>query len=211
MLRQAFANFPCKIETREIGIFLFQFLDDAQALAVVFETAVAFHQAIQNRLAFVTEWGMTEIVRQCDGLRQIGIQFQSAGDVARDGRDLNCVRKTGAKVVAGAVEENLRLVFEPAERAGMNDPVAVALVMCAPFGWRLGIFAPAGIAAELGVRREDLPFDLFQFLSGAGHILNAECRIGISWAAMFESKSPVIQKVGEWCLRSSCSDRTRRR
>ena len=31
------------------------------------------------------------------------------------------------QMVAGAVQKNLRLVFEPAKRARMNDPRAVAL------------------------------------------------------------------------------------
>ena len=48
---------------------------------------------------------MADVVRQCDGLRQIGIQFQRAGHIARNGRDLDRVRETGAKVVAGAVEK----------------------------------------------------------------------------------------------------------
>jgi D-xylose transport system permease protein len=42
------------------------------------------------------------------------------------------VREPGAQVVAAAVEKNLRLVFEPAEGLGVNDPVAVALVLGAP-------------------------------------------------------------------------------
>ena len=92
-----------------------------------------------------------------------------AGDVARDGGDLDGMRQAGAKVIAGAVEKNLRLVFEPAKGARMDDAVAVALVMGAPGGRRFGMFAAAGVAAELGIGRENLAFDLFQFLAGARH------------------------------------------
>jgi hypothetical protein len=45
----------------------------------------------------------------------------------------------------------------------MDDAVAVALVMCAPFGRGLRVFASARVAAELGVCREDLAFDLLEF------------------------------------------------
>ena len=79
-----------------------------------------------------------------------------------------------AKVIAGAVEKNLRFVFEPAKSARMNYPVAVALVMRAPFGRRFRMFAAARVTAELRAGREDLPLDLFQFLTGAGHI---KCRM----------------------------------
>ncbi len=89
---------------------------------------------------------MAEVVRQRDGLGQVLIQPQRAGDVARDGGHLHRVREPRAEVIAGAVEKNLGLVFEPAEGAGMNDAVAVALVMRAPFGRRLRMLAPAGVA-----------------------------------------------------------------
>jgi hypothetical protein len=52
----------------------------------------------------------------------------------------------------------------------MNNPVAVALVMRAPFGRRFRMFATARVTAELRAGRKNLPLDLFQFLAGAGHI-----------------------------------------
>src|SRR6185437_16825091 len=72
-------------------------------------------------------------------------------------------------MVAGAVEENLCFIYEPPKRARMNDAVAVALILRAPFGWRLGKFASARIAAKLREGREGLSFDLFEFLSRARH------------------------------------------
>ena len=56
----------------------------------------------------------------------------------------------------------------------MDDAVAVSLVMRAPFGRGFRVLTSAGVAAELRVWREDLAFDLFQFLSRPGHIANAE-------------------------------------
>ena len=112
---------------------------------------------------------MAEVMRERDALGEVGVEPQGAGDIARDGGDFNSVRQARAEVVAGAVEENLRLVFEPAKGARMNDAVTVALVVRAPFRRRLGILAAARVATELGVGRERLPFDLFQFLTGARH------------------------------------------
>src|ERR1035437_2997908 len=74
-------------------------------------------------------------------------------------------------MVAAAVEKNLRLVFESAKGAGMNDAVAVALIMRAPFGRDFLVFTAASVAAELRVGRENLAFDLFKFLTSAGHNL----------------------------------------
>ena len=51
----------------------------------------------------------------------------------------------------------------------MDDAVAVALVMRTPYGWRFRMFAPAGVAAELGAGREHLALNLFQFLAGTRH------------------------------------------
>ena len=79
---------------------------------------------------------MAEVMRERDGFGQVLVQLQRAGDVARDGGDFDGMREPRAEMVAGAVEKNLRLVFEPAEGARMDDAVAVALVMRAPLGRR---------------------------------------------------------------------------
>ncbi len=85
---------------------------------------------------------MAEVVRERDGLGQVRVQPQRAGDVARDGGDFDRVREARAEMIAGAVEKNLRLVFEPAEGARMDDAVAVALIMRAPVGRRFGMSRP---------------------------------------------------------------------
>jgi hypothetical protein len=169
MLGQTFADFPGQIQAGKIRIFLFQFLDNAKAVPVVLETTMPFHQAREHRFARVPERRMTEVVRERNSLGQTLVQPQRAGDVARDGGDFNGVRKARAQMIAGAVEKNLRFVFEPAKSARMNNPVAVALVMRAPIRRRFRMFATARVAAELRTGRENLPLDLFKFLTGAGH------------------------------------------
>ena len=175
VLGQTLAHFPGKVQSGEAGIFLLQLLDHAQALAVVLKPAVIFHQLVQYHLAFVPERGVTEVVRQRDGLRQVFVQLQSPGDVAGDGGDFDGVREPRAQMVASAVEEDLRFVFEPAKRARVNDAVAVALIMCAPVGRLFGVFASSGVGAELGVRREALAFELLQFFARPGHGSNSKC------------------------------------
>jgi hypothetical protein len=101
------------------------------------------HQPVQHGFALVAEGRMAEVMRERDGFRQILVQFQRAGDVARHGGDFNGVGQPRAQMIAGAVEKNLRLVFQPAKGARMNDPVAVALVLRAPDRGRFGVFAAA--------------------------------------------------------------------
>ena len=170
MFDQTFADFPRQVQAGEIRVFLLQFLDDAETLPVMLETAVGFHQAIQHGFALVTKGRMAEIVRQRNRLRQVPVQAQGAGEVARDGGDLDRVGQPGAEMIAGAVEKDLRLVFQPAEGAGMDDPVAVALILGTPFGRRLGMFASAGVAAELSIGGKRLSLNLFQFLARARHV-----------------------------------------
>ena len=138
-MTRPFAHFPGQVQAGKAGIFLLQFLDDAQALAVVLEAAVAAHQPVQHRLALVAEGRMAEVVRQRDGFGQVLVQAQGARDVAGDGGDFDGVGQARAQMVAGAVEKNLGLVFQPAEGARMDDAVAVALVFGAPDGRRLGV------------------------------------------------------------------------
>src|SRR5450432_2187008 len=144
---------------------------------------------------------MAEVMRERDGFRQVHVELQRAGDVARDGGDFNRVREARAQMVAGAVEENLRLVFEPAESARMDDAVAVALVMRAPFGRGFRMVAAACVTAELCVRREDLSFNLFQFQSGARHGLKGADKINSP--AIPAQKFRAVQTAGGWCPQSN--------
>jgi len=70
--------------------------------------------------------------------------------------DLDGMRQARARWSPVPLRKNLRLVFEPAEGARMDDAVAVTLVMCAPGGRRFGMLASAGVPAELGQRARGL-------------------------------------------------------
>ena len=167
---QALAGFPGEVQAAEAGVFFLQFLDDAQALTVVLEAAVAAHQLVQHLLAFVAERGMAQIVRQGDGFGQVVVQVERAGDAAGDGGDFDGVGQARAQMVAGAVEEDLGLVFQAAKGARVDDAVAVALVFGAPQRGRFRMNPAARIGAELGVRGQSLAFPFFELFSGTRHV-----------------------------------------
>ena len=166
---EALAEFPRKIQSRECRIFLFEFLDDAEALLIVFEAAVFLHQFVEGHLAAVAEWRMTEVVRKTDAFGEIFVQPQSAGDIPRDGGDLHGVGEPGAQMIAGAIEENLGFVLQAAESAGMNYAIAVALKLSAPERLRLAEGSPSRISTTLSVWSERLPLPLLEFLPGTRH------------------------------------------
>src|SRR2546426_8454858 len=70
-----------------------------------------------------------------------------------------------AQMIAGAVQENLRLIFEPAKCTRMNDAGTVALKL-RPIGMALfGIFSSARLAGLLRERREGGALGRFHLLS----------------------------------------------
>ena len=117
MFNKPLARLPRKIESVEARIFLLQLLDDAQALAIMLESAVRGHEPVEGVLAFVAERGVAEVMCQRDGLDEILIQPQGARDAAGGGGNFHRVREARAQVIAGAIEKDLRLVFQSAERA----------------------------------------------------------------------------------------------
>lgn len=169
MLDEAFADFPTEIQAGEIGIFLFEFLNDAKTVAIVLEAAVFSHEFVQNSFALVAEGRMAEVMGEGDGFGEVFVELERAGDVPRNGGNLHGVREARAEVITGAVEENLGFIFEAAKGAGMDHAVAVALVLGAPLGRGFVIFAAASVGAELRVGREDFALDLFEFNARARH------------------------------------------
>ena len=79
---------------------------------------------------------------------------QRARDDARDAGRLERVGHARAVVVAGRVDEDLRLALQPAERLRVEDAVAVALERRADAALLLGAGAPARLVRAHGERRE---------------------------------------------------------
>ncbi len=102
---------------------------------------------------------MAQVVRQRQGLGQVFVQAQGAGDGAGDLRDLDAVGQPGAVEIAFVVDEDLGLVLQFSKRGAVDDAVAVALP--GGPGWRLGfVVQPAarggggdGVASQRGSER----------------------------------------------------------
>ncbi len=82
---------------------------------------------VQGALAGMSEGRMADVMHQGEGFDEALVQMERGGDGARDLRDLDGVGEPGAEVIGEALGEDLRLVLQAAEGAGMNDAVAVAL------------------------------------------------------------------------------------
>ena len=73
------------------------------------------------------------------------------------------MRQARAEMIAGAVQENLRLIFQPAKRPRMNDAGPVALEFRAIGVARLGKFSSPRVAGFLRERREHSSLVRFHF------------------------------------------------
>src|SRR5262249_15734215 len=120
---------------------------------------------------------MTQIMCEGDCFRQILIQPQSTRDGAADRCHLDRMRQACAQMVAGAVEKNLRLVFQATERARMNDARAIALKFGAIGVTWLRVLPPSRVAGFFGNSGEPgaLPlFHLFTRLPFCAYLLEVE-------------------------------------
>ena len=127
--------------------------------------AVARQAARQRLLAGVPEGGVPQVVAQRDGLGQILVEPQRAGDGARDLGHFQRVGEPRAVVVALGGQEHLRLVGQAAERLGMEDLVAVALEVVAQDVGGGRAVAPLAFRRARGVLGQKLPFALLLVLA----------------------------------------------
>ncbi len=119
-------------------------------------------ELVQHGFADVPERGMAEVVAQGDGLGQVLVQVQGAGDGAGDLAQFQGVGQARAVMVAFGRDEHLGLVLQAAERLGVQDAVAIALERRAH---RRRFFRPlaAAVAAARGPRVQGIVFPGFQF------------------------------------------------
>jgi hypothetical protein len=133
------------------GVAPLQAVDDPDRLVVVLEPPgfrVAFgEQVVEDVLPGVAERRVAQVVPQGDGLGQVLVQAERAGDASGDLRDLDRVGEPGAEVVPFVRNEDLRLVFQPPEGPGVDDPVAVADVLRAKSSSWAGS-GPRGLVAR---------------------------------------------------------------
>ncbi len=67
VLEQSGAHFPGEVEAGKAGILVFEHFNRAQALEVVVEPAVFFHQIVEYILAAMAERAVADVVREADG------------------------------------------------------------------------------------------------------------------------------------------------
>jgi hypothetical protein len=74
---------------------------------------------------------MAEVVHERERLREINVQIKRSRDGTRDLGHLNRVGEPVPEMIGIAAGENLGFVFESPEGAGVDDAVAVALIIVA--------------------------------------------------------------------------------
>ena len=131
---------------------------------------MAFHEFIQNHLSGMTERGMSQIVRQGNGLGEFFIQAKSARDGAGDLAHLYRVCQTRPVMIPLMIHKNLGLVFKPPERLRVDDPVAIALKGRPHVVLGLRMLPPETIGAMGGKRRQQILFPLLDGNPGVVHI-----------------------------------------
>ncbi len=154
VLQDAFARLEREIEAVEAAVALLELVDHAQRLQVVLESAVLLHALVQRVLPGVPERRVPEVVRQGDRLDEVFVDAELPGDRATDLRDLERMRQARAEEIAFVIDEDLGLVLEPAERAGVDHAIAVPLERRPPGRVRLGVAPAARQLRARGVGRE---------------------------------------------------------
>ncbi len=137
-------------------------LGDAKRLLVVAEAATEARgeRGVQRFFAGVPKRRVAHIVTEADRLDEVLVQAQRTRHDAGDSGRLERVGHAGAVVVAGRIDEDLRLAFQPAKRLGMDDPVAVALERRTDPAVLFLADAAACLVRTDGRRRERMLFEL---------------------------------------------------
>lgn len=156
----AVAHLPGQVQAPAV---LFQLVHHPQTLHIMPESLRA--ELVQRALPCVAKGRVPQVMGQADGLGQILVETQGAGNGASDLRHLQRVGEPGAVEVALRREKYLRFLLEPPERFAVDDPVTVPLEHRTD---RVLLFgphpAPAGIA-ECCPGGQGQPLDLFGALS----------------------------------------------
>ena len=113
----------------EAAAVALEHVDDPERVLVVAEAPVEplAQRLVERLFARVAERRVPEVVAEPDRLDEVLVQPQRPRDAARDPGGLERVGQPRAVVVAGGVDEDLRLVHQPPERLRVHDPVAIAL------------------------------------------------------------------------------------
>ncbi len=197
VLPDALADVVGQVQARLV-VALLEPVHHAHGLEVVLEAAglrmALAEQPVEHVLAGVTERRVPEIVPERDRFGEVLVQAESARGAAGDLRHLDRMSQARAEMVALVRDEDLRLVFQPAKRARVDDAIAVPDVGRArvPRRGGHGTARTAGPAASRGVDGEALLFEALEMLAGGsgGGGRHALCGARPSAARSRHSASP---------------------
>ena len=150
MLDDPLQGLPGEVQPDPERIAALEFGHHPEGLDVVVEPSVGLHGAVQLVLARMSERGMSQVVRQGDGLGEVGLQAQGRGEGPGDLGHLEGMGQAGAVVIALVGDEDLGLLLQPPEGRGVDDPVPVAGEGGPGAALRLRMAAPAGGGGALG-------------------------------------------------------------
>ena len=157
VLDRALQRLPGEVQPVELGIALLELGEDAQGLGVVVEAAIAASSRACSASSpawpngvWPRSWASATASPRSSSSRSVR-QMR-----ARDLRHLERMGEPRAVVIALVIDEDLRLVLQPAERRRMDDAVAVALERAARRRLRLGVQAAAALPRQGGIGRQRL-------------------------------------------------------
>jgi hypothetical protein len=127
------------------------------------EAAMVVHAFGQHFLPRMPKRGMSQIVRQRDGFREIFVEPECSRDRPANRRDLDGMGQAGTQMVACPIQKNLRLVFHPSKRTRMDNAGAIALKFCAIGVSRLRVFPSARFPRFFRKRRKHCALGCFHF------------------------------------------------
>ncbi len=115
--------------TRHLGL---EAGDQPKTLRVPFKAATVSRQLCQRRLAVVAEWRMTKVVREASRIDEVRVAAERRTEFAADLRAFQRVRQPGAREVARADGDDLRLCRQPSQGRTVQYPGAVPHERAAP-------------------------------------------------------------------------------
>ena len=154
------AHFPAQVEAPAL---FFQLVHHPQALHIMLEPART--ELVERPFSGVAKGRVAQVMGQADGLGQVLVQAQGAGNGAGDLRHLQRMGQPGAVQVPFRGQEYLGLLLQAAERLAVQHPVAVTLKHRAQRILRLRHRPAAAGIAEGRPRCKGQVFDLFGSLA----------------------------------------------
>ena len=156
VLDDAFPNFEGQIEAGEVGIFLLEGSPRcASACRLWSKPSSCFCIMLSSAPSpDMAKGRVAHVMHQRQRFHQVGVQAQRLRHGAADLRHFQRVRQAIAEMVGIAPGENLCLVFQAAEGAGVEDAVAIALVFIAIGMRRLGKTPALRLSHCHGVARQ---------------------------------------------------------